>query len=413
MSVSILILMARYQNINDQMASLNVEDEENEDLIFEGDIEEEVEKYELCLIGRFLTEKTINSRAMKSKIADVWKPAMGVNIKELETGIFLFQFFHKEDKAWVMNGGPWSFDNAMLLIEPIPAGVDPLKVPLWGLNIWIQIHNLPNAFMSEAVGRQLGNFFGEFVFYDPKNNSSIWRESMRLKIRLDVRKPLKRKKKIKRKNGSEFVVSCKYERLGDFCFSCGLVTHTERFCRRSLDARKEEGSQEWGPWLRAVNKRGAGQGDSKWLREDDDVGWKERVERDPNNPYFPGENDGVNDKSLSQLRDNRSNRGDNSKFVSVKNVSGGTSNGPEPIGLLQLTNGLAEEEDLGLDLDERKRKRTGPSSKSIMDTDDRMVSLGQGNNLQSLNEAVFSDGDYAASVKNDLAKLATQASQPL
>lgn len=49
--------MARYQNISDQLENLNVEDEENEDLIFEGDAVEEVNKYDLCLVGRFFTEK--------------------------------------------------------------------------------------------------------------------------------------------------------------------------------------------------------------------------------------------------------------------------------------------------------------------------------------------------------------------
>lgn len=171
-------------------------------MTFEGDVEEEVNKYELCLIDRFLREKNINTRAMKTKMADIWKPTMAINIKELETGIYLFQFYHKEDKLWVLNGGPWTFDNTMLLIDQIPMGEDPRKVPLWFLNIWIQIYELPNGFMSKVVGQQLGNFFGEFISYDSKNNSSIWRESMRIKIRLDIRKPLKRNKKIKRKNGT-------------------------------------------------------------------------------------------------------------------------------------------------------------------------------------------------------------------
>lgn len=196
---------------------------------------EEIDKYELCLVERFLTEKSINTRVMKVKIADVWKPTMGINIKEIGSGIYLFQFFHKEDKQWVLNGGPWNFDNVMLLLEEIAPGEEPLNVPLWCLNIWIQIYDLPNGFMSEVVGQQLGNSFGSFVAYDPKNNISIWRDCMRIKIRLDVRKPLKRKKKIKRKNDTEFIVTCKYERLCDFCFACGLVTHTERFCRRSID----------------------------------------------------------------------------------------------------------------------------------------------------------------------------------
>lgn len=70
--------MARYNNIGEQLADLSVEDEENENLVFEGDVEEEVNKYDPCLVGRFLTEKNINTRAMKSKIADIWNPPMGM-----------------------------------------------------------------------------------------------------------------------------------------------------------------------------------------------------------------------------------------------------------------------------------------------------------------------------------------------
>ena len=53
--------------------------------------------------------------------------------------------------------------------------------------------------MSETVGKLLGDFFGEFLEYDSKNNSSLWREFMCIKVRLDVRMPLKRKKKITKK----------------------------------------------------------------------------------------------------------------------------------------------------------------------------------------------------------------------
>lgn len=56
---------------------------------------------------------------------------------------------------------------------------------------------------------------------------------MRIRIRVDVGKPLKRKKKIIKKNGSEFILNCKYGRIWDFCFLYGLLTHIERFVRRS------------------------------------------------------------------------------------------------------------------------------------------------------------------------------------
>lgn len=93
---------------------------------------------------------------------------------------------------WVLNNGPWSFDNVMLVLKSIKMGEDPVKVPLNEIDFWIQIYDLPTGFMTE----QVENFFGSFILYDPNNNKSIWREYMRVKIRGDARCPLKKKKKI-------------------------------------------------------------------------------------------------------------------------------------------------------------------------------------------------------------------------
>lgn len=62
---------------------------------------------------------------------------------------------------WVVKGGPWMFDNAMLALEPVAAYEGPVKVPLWYVNTWIQIHDLPMGYMTEAVGKALGIFFSE------------------------------------------------------------------------------------------------------------------------------------------------------------------------------------------------------------------------------------------------------------
>lgn len=100
---------------------------------------------------------------------------------------------------WVMKGGPWSFDNVMIALKTISAGEDPAQVKTWYVNIWIQLFNLPMGYMLEAVGKQLGNFFGEFIEYDAKNNSSIWRDCMRVRIGLDVRNQLSVRRKLLRK----------------------------------------------------------------------------------------------------------------------------------------------------------------------------------------------------------------------
>lgn len=120
--------MANVEEIGQSVKSLAIEEEENEVFVLEGDVDESVNKYDLCLVGRLLTEKSVNYRAMKSKIADIWRPTMGLNVKDLDAGLYLFQFYRKEDMQWVEKGGPWSFDNAMIALERVATGMNPAHV---------------------------------------------------------------------------------------------------------------------------------------------------------------------------------------------------------------------------------------------------------------------------------------------
>lgn len=274
------------QDIEMQMVDLNIDNEENEELILDEGVEEGFNRFELCLVGSFLTENNINSRVIKTKMADIWRPIMGITIKNLKLGVFLFQFYHADDMKWVLNGGPWLFDNALLVLSVIKEGEDPTKVLLLFVDFWIQIYDLPVGYMSETVGKSLGKFFGTFIQYDSHNNSSIWREFMRLKIHVDIRRPLKCKKKIVKKDKTEVVVNCKYERLGDFCFICGMLSHTERFCKKKFESESTMIQKEWGSWLRAPPCRGNAGGRSRWLREENDGEWRSSDGQDKINPQF-------------------------------------------------------------------------------------------------------------------------------
>ena len=72
------------------------------------------------------------------------------------------------------------------------------------------------------------------------------------------------------------MVSCKYERLGEFCFTCGMLTHTKRYCRKFLSRTSEQSSKEWGSWLRALPRKAGGPARSRYLREEDDTEWEAR-----------------------------------------------------------------------------------------------------------------------------------------
>lgn len=112
---------------------------------------------------------------------------------------------------------------------------------------------------------------------------------MRIKTKVDVRVPLTRKKKICRKDKTECIVNCKYEKLGDFYSICGMLTHTERFCRKRLEDGVDGAARGWGSWVRAPPRRGAAQGRSKWLQNEGAEVWGENHRKD-NNQGFQNSN---------------------------------------------------------------------------------------------------------------------------
>ncbi|KAJ9176867.1 hypothetical protein P3X46_012136 [Hevea brasiliensis] len=95
------------------------------------------------------------------------------------------------DLYLVVEGGPWAFNNHLLILHQLKEGEDPLKVLLHYKDFWIQIYDLLNGFMCEEVAMQLGDFIGTYMAYDPNNNIGLWRKYMRIQVRIDVRKPLK------------------------------------------------------------------------------------------------------------------------------------------------------------------------------------------------------------------------------
>jgi hypothetical protein len=184
---------------------------------------------------------------------------------------FLFQFFHPLDVQRVMKNGPWSFENQMLVLKEIIPGDSPTTVGLDKLEMWVQVFNLPFGFLKEKIGKSIANFIGDFIEYDESNNWGPWRAYMRIKVAIDVNQPLKKEWKIRKEGGDWIMLQFKYEKLGIFCFRCGIIGHTENFCATKFEEGAENGIARWGPYLRAEARRIGGTS-NRWLSNGNEAG---------------------------------------------------------------------------------------------------------------------------------------------
>ncbi|KAL8156414.1 hypothetical protein AgCh_001488 [Apium graveolens] len=193
-------------------ARLALEEEEGGEQI-EGVTENTQRQATFVLIGRFLTEKNINFQAMQNVLASIWRPREGMEIHDLGGLRYSFVFYHFLDLQKVIEGGPWTFEQNLLLHHKLEANEDAHSVQLNKMEIWVQIYDLPVGMMSEKLLENVGNYVGTFVKADSQKIHGGWKVFYRIRVIMDVDKPIKRRMKLKREGGVWSWINFKYERL--------------------------------------------------------------------------------------------------------------------------------------------------------------------------------------------------------
>ncbi|XP_074352060.1 uncharacterized protein At4g02000-like [Apium graveolens] len=258
--------MARSETLLEEMyANLVIEDEEEEGIIVANQ-EIVVQKQTYVLVGKFLTDKNINFHAMQNVMAGLWRPNEGMEVHDLGGLRYSFVFYHKMDLQKVIDGGPWSFEHAMLIYHQLGDAEDPMTVKLQEVDMWVQVYDIPRGFLSESVLRSVGSSVGKYVKPDPATFEGMWKPYVRVRVSINVEKPLKRRLKIKREGDNWSWLNFKYERLGIFCFVCGIIGHSERECNVVYANPDKVIEKTYGTWLRAPSRNVKNNRGSRWLR---------------------------------------------------------------------------------------------------------------------------------------------------
>ncbi|XP_074326659.1 uncharacterized protein LOC141664600 [Apium graveolens] len=191
---------------------------------------------------------------MQNVLASIWRPKEGVEIHDIGGMHYSFVFYHSLDVQKVLEGGPWSFEQGMLICIQVKDGDNLQEILLNEADIWVQVYDLPKGFVSESILHSIGNYIGKYLKSDPININGLWKQFYRIRVRIDVSKSLKRRMKIKREGGEWIWVNFKYERLCTFCFVCGKLGHSKRDCDIVYANPGKELVRAYGTWLRAPGK---------------------------------------------------------------------------------------------------------------------------------------------------------------
>nr|POE57175.1 uncharacterized protein CFP56_01831 [Quercus suber] len=205
-----------------------------------------------CLVMKILAHRSISLEALRKNLRMIWKPNKGVQIIEIDHEIYLVEFKDGRDKKKIMDMSPWSFEKQLVLLKEFEGEQVPKDISIKQSPFWVQIHNLPLMSRTSETGWAIGSTLGEVLSVDVADSGVQWGKYLRVRVKIDVTKKLVRGKKVKIEGGEQRWISFKYERLPNFCYSCGMLNHDMRECAETSEEgnKKEQKNLQYGPWLR-------------------------------------------------------------------------------------------------------------------------------------------------------------------
>ncbi|KAL5776664.1 hypothetical protein ACOSP7_009590 [Xanthoceras sorbifolium] len=167
--------------------ALSLSEEDGPILDIAGDVQADgIKSVEHCLVGKILSRRKVNREAFRGTIEQIWGTVGRVEIEMVGNNVCVFHFQSLEDKG-----------------------------------------------MSRRASRVVTEEVGTIVDF-PTDSKDLWGKFLRIKVSIDITKPLKRGIRMRLTNFDTMITALiKYERLPVFCYGCGFIGHSFRECHNS------------------------------------------------------------------------------------------------------------------------------------------------------------------------------------
>ncbi|MBA0602688.1 hypothetical protein Gorai_002859, partial [Gossypium raimondii] len=184
------------EEINDLLERLKFSEKEFVQVVSTSD-DKRTQGFESWAVGKIMAREQPNREAMYRVFKSLWYTKKEVDFVALKEGVIIVKFGCLEDRSRILNLMSWLFDRCLF------------------------------------------------------DRDGGWTEFMRLKVMINILKPLRRVVKLIDNEGMETIGVIKYERLPDFYYTCGLIGHSFRTCESNKEGVAQNGlNHQYRGWLR-------------------------------------------------------------------------------------------------------------------------------------------------------------------
>lgn len=143
------------------------------------------------LIGKLFAPRIISGDVMRRTFKSAWNIPNGLMVEKLGPNLFLFSLRSEADQTRVMSQEPWLFDKFLLALSKLIPMVKPTAMEFRFVLFWVHFCDLPVDLYNRSMAERLGNAIGHIQEYDNGGRGYGWKESLRVRITIDITRPLR------------------------------------------------------------------------------------------------------------------------------------------------------------------------------------------------------------------------------
>ncbi|KAM0899778.1 hypothetical protein ACQ4PT_021067 [Festuca glaucescens] len=227
--------------MEDLMARLRLTAAESEAVVLEDEDDLELIDLDRAFVGKVLAPNALHIQTITSAMRPAWGNPKGLVFNPAGVNLFIAKFGSKADRDRVIEGSPWKVGKHAVLMKKYDTEVRPQQVVFDRMAIWARILSLPNRLMNAQRGAEIAKNIGVIKKIESDDRGRCWGGFMRLRVEISVHDPLLRCVTVfSRCFQTTERYEIQYERLPLYCFSCGLLGHSNLVCLTPAD-RDENG----------------------------------------------------------------------------------------------------------------------------------------------------------------------------
>ncbi|KAL5567492.1 hypothetical protein UlMin_024067 [Ulmus minor] len=184
------------------LLKLDAEEDENV-LMVGGDISRKGEqKLNSCLVCKVMSSKAMPKDVFCAQLPKILQVVENVNVELIENNIFILEFSSPRDMKRVLTNGPWNFFKNLVIFIETQESSNISSLNFNFLELWVQVHNVLLSCMNRDCAEIIGNRIGWFSEVAMGDKGVCWGNFLRIRIVVDISKPLKCLVKLCLKEGS-------------------------------------------------------------------------------------------------------------------------------------------------------------------------------------------------------------------